>query len=90
MLVDMLTHSRFAPADIGAPIAQLPASERQALAKLVEAARMMDGLFLEQVWAGNSSMLSSLASDTTPLGRAVTGTMLVELSPVSSVATNVI
>ncbi len=73
--------ARFAPADIGAPIAQLPASERQALAKLVEAARIMDGLFLEQVWAGNSSMLSSLAADTTPPGRARLHYFLINKGP---------
>jgi hypothetical protein len=61
--------ARFAPSDIGADISRLPANERQALVKLVEAARLFDGLFLEQVWAGNTSLLSELAADTTPLGR---------------------
>ena len=45
--------ARFAPADIGADLPALPENERQALARLVEAARIMDGLFLRQVWAGN-------------------------------------
>jgi hypothetical protein len=67
--LDTMT-ARFAPAEIGAPIGALPLNERAALAKLVEAARLMDGLFLRQVWAGNPSMLTQLASDTTPLGRA--------------------
>ena len=47
--------ARFAPVDIGADIAALPDNERQALAQLVEAARIMDGLFLRQVWAGNDA-----------------------------------
>ena len=46
---------RFAPVDIGAPSTRCPQNERQALAKMVDAARLMDGLFLEQVWAGNVS-----------------------------------
>jgi hypothetical protein len=55
--------ARFAPAEIGADISQLPDNERQALAKLVDAARVMDGLFLRQVWAGNDAMLQQLARD---------------------------
>ena len=61
---------RFAPVDIGANIDILPASERAALARLVQAARLMDGLFLHQVWAGNGALLVSLAADRSPLGRA--------------------
>ena len=55
--------ARFAPADIGADVSALPESERRALAKLVEAARLMDSLFLRQVWAGNDAMLQELAHD---------------------------
>ena len=45
-------------------------TSRQALAKLVEAGRLMDALFLRQVWAGNEAVLFDLLADTTPLGRA--------------------
>ena len=61
---------RFAPVDIGADISGLPASERQALTRLVQAAWIMDGLFLRQVWAGNETMLLYLLKDDSPLGRA--------------------
>jgi len=54
---------RFAPAEIRANVAGLPESERRALAKLVEAARLMDSLFLKQVWAGNDAMLQELSHD---------------------------
>jgi len=53
--------ARFAPADIGADISALPKNEREALARLVDAARVMDALFLRQVWAGNEAMLQDLA-----------------------------
>jgi hypothetical protein len=53
--------SRFAPVDITADISHLPGHERQALHKLVEAARIMDALFLRQVWVGNEAMLQQLA-----------------------------
>ena len=53
--------ARYAPADIGADITALPKPEREALARLVDAARIMDALFLRQVWAGNDAMLQELA-----------------------------
>jgi hypothetical protein len=53
--------ARFAPAEIGADVSALPKGERDALAKLVGAARIMDALFLRQVWAGNDAMLQELA-----------------------------
>ena len=55
--------SRFAPAEIRADLSALPANERRALAKLVDAARLMDSLFLRQVWAGNDAMLQELSHD---------------------------
>jgi hypothetical protein len=61
---------RFAPVELRVDLSRLPASERAALAKLVEAARVMDALFLRQVWAGNEPLLLALAKDETPLGRA--------------------
>ena len=62
--------ARFATVDLSADITKLPANERQALARLVDAAKVMDTLFLRQVWAGNETMLLSLLQDTSELGRA--------------------
>lgn len=62
--------ARFAPVEISADVSKLPANERQALARLVEAARVMDALFLRQVWAGNETLLLDLTRDTSELGRA--------------------
>ena len=62
--------ARFAPVDLGADISGLPANERQALARLIAAARIFDSLFLRQVWAGNESMLMELVRDQSDLGRA--------------------
>jgi hypothetical protein len=62
--------SRFAPADIRADVASLPANERRALAKLVEAAKLMDSLFLRQVWAGNDAMLQELSHEAIARSRA--------------------
>jgi hypothetical protein len=62
--------ARFAPVDIRADVASLPASERAALARLVDAARHIDALFLRQVWPGNAPLLLSLLADESPLGQA--------------------
>ena len=55
--------ARFAPAVIGADVNALPAGERAALARLVDAARIMDAIFLKQVWAGNDAVLQALSRD---------------------------
>jgi hypothetical protein len=60
--------ARFAPVEISADLGALAPAEREALARLVEAARVTDALFLRQVWAGNEALLIDLASDRTPLG----------------------
>ena len=52
---------RFAPAEIGTNVSALPAGERAALGRLIEASRIMDALFLRQVWGGNDAMLQDLA-----------------------------
>ena len=54
--------ARYAPADIGADLSALPTNERDALARLIDASRIMDALFLRQVWAGNDAMLHDLAA----------------------------
>ena len=54
--------AQYAPADIGADLSALPKNERDALARLIDASRIMDALFLRQVWAGNDAMLQDLAA----------------------------
>lgn len=62
--------ARFAPVDLGADVSGLPASEKAALARLVEASRLIDALFLRQVWAGNEALLLQLLGDRSGLGQA--------------------
>jgi hypothetical protein len=73
--------AQYAPTDIGADLSKLPANERQALAKLVEAGWIMDGLFLRQAWAGNEGMLLNLLADRSPLGQARTHYFLLNKGP---------
>jgi Peptidase family M49 len=73
--------ARFAPVPIGAPLSSLPESERACVNKLVEAARIVDTLFLRQSWGGNETLLLQLAQDRTPLGRARLRYFLVNKGP---------
>jgi hypothetical protein len=73
--------ARFAPVDLKADISGLPANERQALERMVEAAKLFDPLFLRQVWAGNESMLMDLADDNSDLGRARLHYFLINKGP---------
>ncbi len=73
--------ARFAPTDLSADISGLAETERRALAHMVRAAQVMDGLFLRQVWAGNDALLASLATDDTPVGRARLGYVLLNKGP---------
>ncbi|HEX7136701.1 MAG TPA: hypothetical protein VF219_02600 [Vicinamibacterales bacterium] len=62
--------ARFAPTDMTADVSTLSPADRQVLAKLVEASKIIDALFLRQVWSGNAAMLMDLAADQSALGRA--------------------
>ncbi len=62
--------ARFAPVSITADTSALPANEKLALAKIVEAARIIDGIFLRQSAPLNTTWLSALARDHSSLGRA--------------------
>ena len=61
---------RFAPTVITADTSRLSTRDRQALAKIVEAAKLLDPLYRRQVWSGNEALLARLSRDRKPLGRA--------------------
>ena len=73
--------ARFAPTEIGADLSTLSATDRQVLAKLVEASKIMDALFLRQVWDGNEAMLLDLVRDQTLRGRARLHYFLINKGP---------
>lgn len=62
--------ARFAPVDFKVDVSALPQNERAALVKMIEAAKVMDALFLRQVSAQNEQRLLDLLRDESPLGRA--------------------
>ena len=73
--------ARFAPTEIAADLSGLSPADRQVLGKLVEASRIMDALFLRQVWSGNEAMLLDLVRDESPLGRARLHYFLINKGP---------
>jgi hypothetical protein len=85
---DTIMTRLFAPVEIGADLSDLPASERLALAHIVDAARVMDGLFLQQVWAGNPSLLLSLLGDQSAAGEARLDFFLLNKGPWSRIENN--
>ncbi len=62
--------ARFAPVALHVDTAALSPGDKQALAKLLEAAKLVDDIFLSQLWSGNQSTYAHLRADTTPLGKA--------------------
>ena len=61
--------ARFAPTTLTANTANLSVKDREALAKIIEAAKLLDPLFLRQVWSGNAALEAKLKADNTPAGR---------------------
>jgi peptidase M49-like protein len=73
--------ARFAPTDITADLSKLSDADRRVLARLVEASKIVDALFLRQVWSGNSGLLMELARDDSPAGRARLHYFLINKGP---------
>jgi hypothetical protein len=61
---------RFAPVTLHYDQSRLSPGDRQALAKLTEAARVMNLVFLDQLWKGDRTLYEQLPRDSTPLGKA--------------------
>src|ERR1700757_2218043 len=62
--------ARFAPTPLRVDTNSLSAGDRQALVKLLEAARILNDIFMKQLWVGNPLWYARLQLDTTPLGKA--------------------
>jgi Peptidase family M49 len=61
--------ARFAPTTLTADISKLTPKDRQALEKIIAAAKLLDPLFLRQVWSGNDALDRKLQADKTPAGK---------------------
>jgi len=61
--------ARFAPTVLTANTARLSPGDRRALAKIIQAAKLLDPLFLRQVWSGNDGLYKKLEADKTVVGQ---------------------
>jgi hypothetical protein len=82
--------ARFAPTEIGADLSKLSENDRRVLAKLVEASKVIEALFLRQVWSGNAAMLLDLVRDQSPLGRGRLHYFLINKGPWSRIDHNLV
>ena len=62
--------ARFAPTELNVDIANLSVGDRKALVKLVEAARLIDEIFMTQYWSGDHALYAKLQKESSPLGKA--------------------
>jgi hypothetical protein len=62
--------ARFAPTPLRVDTSGLSSGDHQALVKLIQAARLLNDVFLKQFWSGNPALYAKLQKDKTPLGKA--------------------
>jgi Peptidase family M49 len=62
--------NRFAPTPLRLDLSSISRADREALVKLIEAARIVDKIFMRQLWSGTPALYQRLQKDTSPLGQA--------------------
>lgn len=62
--------ARFAPTEMNVDLASLSDGDLKALVRLIEAARIIDDIFMTQYWSGDHALYAKLQKETTPLGKA--------------------
>jgi hypothetical protein len=72
---------RFAPTELTADVSRLSDGDRKALDKLIEAARLLDPLYLRQVWSGNEALKKRLESDSSSAGREILHYFMINKGP---------
>jgi hypothetical protein len=72
---------RFAPIELKVNLATLGKPDLSALPKLIEAARVMDRIYLSQVWSGNPALAARLEKDKSPRGREIWQYFQINMGP---------
>jgi hypothetical protein len=62
--------ARFNPTPLTADTSKLTAKDRQALDKIIAAAKLLDPLFLRQVWSGNEALEKKLKAESSATSQA--------------------
>lgn len=76
---------RFAPIPLQVDTSALSAGDKRALVKLIEAARVLDHLFMQQLWSGDLALYQELQQDRSALGRARMHYFLINKGPWSEI-----
>lgn len=79
---------RFSPTVLTANTSRLSANDRKALNKIIEAAKLMDPLFLRQVWSGNAALRQKLEAEKSVLGRQQLHYFMINKGPWSRIDSN--
>ncbi|MGD0957372.1 MAG: hypothetical protein ABR953_11175 [Candidatus Acidiferrales bacterium] len=77
--------SRFELTPVNVDVSGLSAGDRKALVKLIQAARIVNHLFMEQFWSGDLALYQKLQEDHSPLGRALLHYFWINKGPWSEV-----
>jgi hypothetical protein len=80
----MQKSARFAPTEITADVSALSPGDKIALEKLIAAAKLMDSIYLRQVWSGNVETLHKLEADNSPDGAEALKYFRINMSPWSN------
>ena len=62
--------ARFHPAPLNVDTSRLSPGDKKALVKLIEASRVLNRVFMRQLWSGDLALYQKLEQDQAPLGRA--------------------
>lgn len=76
---------RFVKTEIKGDTSKLSAGDKKALAKLVEASKLMDKIYLRQVWSGNEKMRAKLAADKSAKGKELYNYFMLNMGPWSKI-----
>jgi len=79
---------RFAPTMLTADTTKLAQNDRQALLKIIAAAKLLDPLYRRQIWDGNEALMKELQADKSPLGRERLHYFLINQGPWSQLDEN--
>jgi hypothetical protein len=77
--------ARFAPTPLQVDTATLSAGDKKALVKLIQAARIVNHIFMQQIWSGDLALYQKLQQDKSPLGRARLHYFWINKSPWSEI-----
>jgi hypothetical protein len=62
--------ARFAPVNLEVDLSSLSAGDKKALAKLIDAGRIVNHIFMRQFWSGDLALYQKLQQDKSALGKA--------------------